>query len=59
MAIQQTVTLLAARAPKLRKAVRGAQRAGHAYLVLDGTLAPVNRVAADRPSYFGSTSDTG
>jgi hypothetical protein len=45
--------LLAARAPKLRKAVRDAVRAGWAYVVLDGTLIPVDRVAADRPFYSG------
>jgi len=32
------VELLAAQAPKLRKAVRGAVKAGYAYVVLDGTL---------------------
>ena len=45
--------LLAARAPKLRKAVRDAKKAGYAYVVLDGTVIPVNRVAADRPFYSG------
>jgi hypothetical protein len=45
--------LLAARAPKLRKAVRDAKRAGHAYVVLDGTLIAIDRVAADRPFYSG------
>jgi hypothetical protein len=29
--------LLAARSPKLRKALRQAQKAEHAYVVLDGT----------------------
>jgi len=51
--IQETVALLAARAPKLRQAVRDAKKAGHAYVVLDGTLIPVDRVAADRPFYSG------
>jgi hypothetical protein len=51
--IQETVVLLAARAPKLRQAVRDAQKAGHAYVVLDGTLIPVGRLAADRPFYSG------
>jgi hypothetical protein len=27
--------------------------AGHAYLVLDGTVIPIDRVAADRPFYSG------
>ena len=49
----ETVALLAARAPKLRQAVRDAKKAGHAYVVLDGTLIPVDRVAADRPFYSG------
>ena len=51
--VQKTVALLAARAPKLRQAVRAATKAGYAYVVLDGTLIPVNRVAADRPFYSG------
>ena len=51
--VQETVALLAARAPKLRKAVRDAKKAGHAYAVVDGTLIPVDRVAADRPFYSG------
>jgi hypothetical protein len=51
--VNETVALLAARAPKLRQAVRDAKKAGHAYVVVDGTLIPVDRVAADRPSYSG------
>ena len=49
----ETVALLAARAPKLCKGVRDAKKAGHAYVVLDGTLIPIDRVAADRPFYSG------
>jgi hypothetical protein len=49
----EMVALLAARAPRLRKAARDAARAGHAYVVLDGTLIPIDRVAADRPFYSG------
>jgi hypothetical protein len=49
----ETVALLAARAPKLRRAVRDAQKAGHACVVPDGTLIPIGRVAADRPFYSG------
>jgi hypothetical protein len=45
--VNETVALLAARAPRLRQAV------GHAYVVLDGTLIAVDRVAADRPFYSG------
>ena len=48
--VNETVELLAARAPKLRKAVRDAKKAGYACVVLDGTLIPINRVAADRPT---------
>jgi hypothetical protein len=38
--VTETVALLAARAPKLRQALRDASKAGHAYLVIDGTLIP-------------------
>jgi hypothetical protein len=51
--VNETVALLAARAPRLRQAVRDAKKAGHAYVVLDGTLIPIDRVAADRPFYSG------
>jgi hypothetical protein len=51
--VTQTVALLAARAPKLRKAVRDAKKAGLAFTVLDGTLARTDRVAADRPFFSG------
>src|SRR5207344_2446065 len=51
--VNETTDLLAARAPKLRTAVRDAVKAGYAYVVLDGTLIPVDRVAADRPFYSG------
>jgi hypothetical protein len=51
--VEETTALLAGRAPKLRKAVRDAKRAGHAYVIVDGTLIPVDRVAADRPFYSG------
>jgi hypothetical protein len=47
--VNETVELLAARAPKLRRAVRDAKRAGHAYVILDGTLIPIDRVARDKP----------
>ena len=50
---EETVELLAARAPQLRKAVRDAKNAGHAYVVVDGTLVAIDRVAADRPFYSG------
>jgi DDE superfamily endonuclease/Helix-turn-helix of DDE superfamily endonuclease len=49
----ETVALLAARSPRLRRALRQAKDSGHAYLVIDGTLIPIDRVAADRPFYSG------
>jgi hypothetical protein len=51
--VTEAVGLLAARAPKLRPALRAAGMAGCAFVVLDGTLIPVDRVAADRPFYSG------
>jgi len=51
--VNETVELLAQRAPKLRQALRTAHREGMAYVVLDGTLIPIDRVAADRPFYSG------
>jgi len=51
--VEETVALLAARAPKLRRALQDAAGSGHAYVVLDGTLIPIDRVAADRPFYSG------
>src|SRR5437660_7092994 len=51
--VHETTALLAARAPKLRKAARDAKKAGYAYVVVDGTLIPIDRVAADRPFYSG------
>lgn len=51
--VTETVELLAARAPKLRAALRTAKRQGLAYVVVDGTLTPIDRVAADRPFCSG------
>ena len=51
--VTETVALLAARSPELRQALRDASKAGHAYLVIDGTLIPIGRVAAERPFYSG------
>jgi hypothetical protein len=51
--VNEVIELLAARAPKLRQAITNAKRAGHAYVILDGTLIPVDRLAADRPFYSG------
>jgi hypothetical protein len=49
----ETVALLVARAPKLRRAAPDAKKSGHAFVVLDGMLITVDRVAADRPFYSG------
>jgi len=43
----------------VREAVRDAKKAGWAYVVLDGTLIPVDRVAADRPFYSGKHKKQG
>ncbi|GAA1315523.1 hypothetical protein GCM10009634_86340 [Saccharothrix xinjiangensis] len=51
--VNETVELLAARAPKLRQALRTAKRRDLAYVIVDGTLIPIDRVAADRPFYSG------
>jgi hypothetical protein len=51
--VEETVELLASRAPRLRQAVRDATRAGWAFVIVDGTLIPIDRVAADRPFYSG------
>ena len=51
--VTKPVALLATRSPKLRQALRDASKAGHACLVIDGTLIPIGRVAADRPFYSG------
>jgi len=51
--VTETVGLLAARSPKLRRALQDAKKAGHAYVVIDGTLIPIDGVAADRPFYSG------
>jgi hypothetical protein len=51
--VTETVALLAARSPQLHRALAAAAKAGHAFVVLDGTLIPIDRVAADRPFYSG------
>src|SRR5215471_10448798 len=39
--VTETTALLAARAQKLRQALTSAKKAGHAYVVIDGTLIPI------------------
>ncbi len=52
--IRKAITLLARRSPTLDQALRAAKRAGHAFVVLDGTLVAIDRVVpADRPCYSG------
>ena len=50
---REAITLLAARAPKLRGALVAAKKAGPAFVVIDGTVIPIDRVAADRPFCSG------
>lgn len=47
--VDETVELLTVRSPKLRTVTRR----GWAYVVLDGTLIPIDRIAGDRPFYSG------
>lgn len=49
--VRETVDLLAALAPTLTDAVEAARV--KAYVILDGTLLPIDRIAADRPYYSG------
>jgi hypothetical protein len=57
--IREAIALLARRSPSLDQALRTAKRAGYPYLVLDGTLIPIDRVAADRPFYSGKHKQHG
>lgn len=49
--ITEAVDVLAALAPTLADAVRAAS--AKAFVLLDGTLLPIDRIAADRPFYSG------
>lgn len=51
--IHETIDLLAQHALKLRAGLREAKRSGRGYVILDGTLIPTDRLAADRPYYQG------
>ena len=49
--VAEAVEVLAALAPDLAAATRNAAR--KAFVILDGTLLPIDRIAADRPYYSG------
>lgn len=49
--VAEVVELLAALAPNLSAAVEAAS--GKAFVILDGTLLPIDRIASDRPCYSG------
>lgn len=49
--VTEAVEVLATLAPTLQEAVRTAAR--KAFVILDGTLLPIDRIAADRPYYSG------
>ncbi|MFC1402430.1 MULTISPECIES: IS5/IS1182 family transposase [Streptacidiphilus] len=49
--VREAVEVLSALAPSLEQAVRTA--AAKAFVILDGTLLPIDRIAADRPFYSG------
>lgn len=51
--VHEAIDLLATRAPKLRAGLRAAKRSGRGYVLIDGTLIPTDRLAADRPYYAG------
>jgi hypothetical protein len=55
--ITEVVDLLAALAPTLEQAVRQASR--KAFVLLDGTVLPIDRIAADRPFYSGKRKKQG
>ncbi len=50
---RETIGLLAAHAPGIRDALRHAKRSGAAFVILDGTLAHIDRNQIDRPFYSG------
>jgi hypothetical protein len=53
--VSEAVELLAALAPSLTAAVRTASV--RAFVILDGTLLSIDRIAADRPFYSGCEDD--
>ncbi|WP_433225968.1 hypothetical protein [Actinomadura formosensis] len=52
------MTLLSARSPELTQALAKAKRDGLLYLLLDGTLIPIDRVRDDRPFYSARHKNT-
>ena len=55
--VHEAVALLSARPPELGAALRAAKRNKLAFVVLDGTLIPIDRVAAGRPFYSGKAQE--
>jgi hypothetical protein len=55
---EEVTALLAARAPKLRNAVRDAKKAGHPYVIVDGTLIPSTGSPQTGPSIPAGTRST-
>ncbi|RPK76787.1 hypothetical protein EES45_22415 [Streptomyces sp. ADI97-07] len=55
--IREAVDLLAALAPTLTQAMTTVRK--KAYVILDGTVLPINRIAADRPYYSGKKEHHG
>lgn len=55
--VAEAVEILAALAPGLATAVGAAAR--KAFVILDGTLLPIDRIAADRPHYSGNDKKHG
>ncbi|MBT2488543.1 transposase [Streptomyces sp. ISL-96] len=49
--IREAVEVLAARAPSLAEAMKASRK--KAFVILDGTLLPIDRIAADTPYYSG------
>lgn len=57
LACQLAVQVLAELAPTLDEAIATARK--KAYLILDGTVLPIDRIAADRPYYSGKKKHHG
>jgi hypothetical protein len=54
--IREAVEVLAALAPSLVEAMKTIR--DKAFVILDGTVLPIDRIAADTPYYPGSTNIT-